>query len=69
MKVEYIITIISLIAEIKSGESCTQEGQTTECVPNASCKNSKCTCNTGYYDNNFAVAGGTCVEGLLFCFN
>lgn len=25
----------------------------------------KCTCDTGYYDNNFSATGGLCVQGLF----
>lgn len=48
--------------------ACTQNNQPTECIPNAVCKSSgdtglMCTCNSGYYDSNFANSKGYCELG------
>ncbi|XP_071135948.1 tenascin-like [Mytilus edulis] len=48
----------------ESGATCTQPNQQTECVPNAECQGGVCTCNTGYYDDNFSTTGGQCVSEL-----
>lgn len=55
------------ITELESGVTCTIDNDATECVSNAVCKtvNSslKCTCNTGFYDDNFGNPGGQCKAG------
>ncbi|XP_076078838.1 uncharacterized protein LOC143048854 [Mytilus galloprovincialis] len=54
------------IPEKESGVTCTRVNDATECVPNSVCKtvgsDLKCTCNTGYYDDNFSNTGGQCVS-------
>ena len=62
---------IICIVELQSGDTCTKSGEATECIPNAECtiySNSdlKCTCNTGFYDDNFSSSGGLCVAGTYF---
>ncbi|XP_071135947.1 protein eyes shut homolog [Mytilus edulis] len=56
------------VPELQSGVTCTRENDATECVPNSICENEgsglKCYCNTGFYDNNFAVKGGQCVAEI-----
>jgi hypothetical protein len=61
---------IICIVEFQSGDNCTKSGEATECTPNAVCTNDDsfltCTCNTGFYDNNFNTTGGLCVAGTYF---
>jgi hypothetical protein len=58
---------IICIVELQSGVTCKNEGKSTECIPNAVCTTNgsllTCTCNTGFYDNNFSTTGGFCVAG------
>ncbi|CAC5380279.1 unnamed protein product [Mytilus coruscus] len=50
--------------KLDSGETCSRVNDATECVSNAVCKivssGLKCTCDTGYYDDNFGDPGGQC---------
>ena len=59
---------IICIVELQSGDTCKNEGESTECIPKAVCtKNGSlltCTCNSGFYDDNFSTTGGLCVAGI-----
>jgi hypothetical protein len=61
---------IICIVELQSEDTCTKSGEATECTPNAVCYGDSslltCTCNTGFYDNNFSTTGGLCVAGTYF---
>lgn len=56
------------ITELQSGVTCARVNDPTECVHKAECKSGGsgliCTCNTGYYDDNFSATGGQCAAGL-----
>ena len=61
---------IICIVELESGVTCTTADDSTECISNAECKSDggslKCTCKTGFYDNNLSSPGGLCVAGTYF---
>jgi len=43
--------------------------EATECIPNAVCNGTtglQCTCNAGFYDDNFSTSGGFCVAGTYY---
>ncbi|XP_063402382.1 tyrosine-protein phosphatase 10D-like [Mytilus trossulus] len=47
------------------GEACTKNGQSLECKDaQGICQSNACSCNSGFYDNNFGTAAGTCVAGV-----
>ncbi|XP_076078831.1 uncharacterized protein LOC143048847 [Mytilus galloprovincialis] len=56
------------VSELQSGVTCARVNDATECVPNSECKSGgsglKCTCNTGYYDDNFSATGGQCAAEI-----